>query len=213
MASCRLPPSKKPDTCRIFSSGCVHGIYMRILCSVFILTGTWSCRTTVDTISDLDQHFHWAAILSYNAQFRHKCALHGWPLSTFDQQLYVTILDATVTKAAARRCFHCQRYDHKVINCPFPPGAPVEKEAMVKKAAQNQQGRGNFHQQQQHSSNRGAGSQIPAVYHQGREICIKYQLASCTFPNCRRAHICRHCKQEHPASECHPAGPIALQPR
>ena len=52
-------------------------------------------------ISDLDQHFHWAAILSYDAQFRHKCALHHRPLSTFDQQLYVTILDATATKAVA----------------------------------------------------------------------------------------------------------------
>ena len=163
-------------------------------------------------ISDLDQHFHWAAILSYDAQFRHKCALHNQPLSAFDQQLYVTILDATATKAVARRCFCCQRYDHEVIDCPFPPGALLEKEATVKKAAQSQQGWGNFHQQQQHPSNRGTGSQLPAVYHQGREICIKYQSVSCTFPNCRRAHVCRHCKQEHPALECHPAGPVAPQP-
>ena len=145
-------------------------------------------------ISDLDQRFHWAAILSYDAQFRHKCAIHNLPLSAFDQQLYVTILDATATKAVARRCFRCQQYDHKVIDCPFPPGAPLEKEATVKKAVQSQQGRGNYRPQQQHPSSRGTGSQLPAVYHQGREICIKYQSASCTFPNCRRAHICRHCK-------------------
>ena len=163
-------------------------------------------------ISDLDQHFHWAAILSYDAQFQHKCALHNQLLSAFDQQLYVTILDTTVTKAAAYRCFCCQQYDHKVIDCSFPPGAPLEKEAMVKKAAQSQQGWGNFRQQQQCPSNRGTGSQLPAVYHQGREICIKYQSASCTFPNCRRAHVCRHCKQEHPALECCPAGPVAPQP-
>ena len=161
-------------------------------------------------ISDLDQCFHWATILSYDAQFWHKCALHNWPLSAFDQQLYVTILDATATKAVARRCFRCQRYDHEVIDCPFPL---LEKEAMVKKAAQSQQGWGNFCHQQQHPSNRGTGSQLPAVYHQGREICIKYQLVSCTFPNCRRAHVCRHCKQEHPALECRPAGPVAPQPQ
>ena len=164
-------------------------------------------------ISDLDQRFHWAAILSYDAQFRHKCAIHNLPLSAFDQQLYVTILDATATKAAARRCFRCQQYDHEVIDCPFPPGAPLEKEATVKKAAQSQQGRGNYRPQQQRPSSRGTGSQLPAVYHQGREICIKYQSASCTFPNCRRAHVCRHCKQEHPASKCRPAGPVASQPR
>ena len=164
-------------------------------------------------ISDLDQQFHWVAILSYDAQFQHKCALLNLPLSAFDQQLYITILDATATKAAARRCFQCQCYDHKVIDCPFPPGALLEKEVMAKKTAQSQQGQGNFRHQQQHPSHRGTGHQLPAVYHQGREICIKYQSASCTFPNCRRAHVCRHCKQDHPASECHPAGPITPQPR
>ena len=60
---------------------------------------------------------------------------------------------------------------------------------------------------------RGSSPQLPSVYHLGREICIKYQSNSCTFPNCRRAHICRHSKQEHPASECHPAGPVTPQPR
>ena len=86
-------------------------------------------------ISDLDQRFHWAAVLSYDAQFCHKCALHNLPLSAFDQQLYVTILDATATKAAACRCFCCQHYNHKVIDCPFPPGALLEKEVMAKKTA------------------------------------------------------------------------------
>ena len=59
-------------------------------------------------ISDLDQRFHWAAILSCDAQFRHKCALLNLLLSAFNQQLYITILDATATKAAACRCFQCQ---------------------------------------------------------------------------------------------------------
>ena len=59
-------------------------------------------------ISDLDQRFHWAAILSDDAQFQQKCALLNLLLSAFDQQLYITILDATATKAAAHRCFQCQ---------------------------------------------------------------------------------------------------------
>ena len=162
-------------------------------------------------ISDLDQCFRWAAVLSYDAQFRHKCALHNLPPSAFNQQLYVTILDATVAKATAHRCFCCQCYNHEVIDCPFPPGAPLEKEAMAKKTVQNQQGRGNFCYQQHCTSSRGTGSQLPAVYHEGREICIKFQSASCSFPNCRWAHICRHCKQEHPASECRPVGPVTPQ--
>ena len=36
-------------------------------------------------IADLDQHFHWAAVLSYDAQFCHKCAVQGLPFSAFDQ--------------------------------------------------------------------------------------------------------------------------------
>ena len=213
MASCHLPLSEKPGTFQTYSSDCERGTYMKILCLCFYPNRYMELSHYHRHISDLDQQFHWAAVLSYDAQFRHKCTLHNLPLSTFDQQLYVTILDATVTMAAACRCFHCQCYDHKVIDCPFPLGAPLEKEVMAKKTVQNQQGWGNFHHQQQCPSSRATGSQLPAVYHQGREICIKYQSASCTFPNCRRAHICRHCKQDHPASECCPAGPVTPQPQ
>ena len=56
-------------------------------------------------IADLDQHFHWAAMLSYDAQFHHKCAIQGLPFSTFDQQLYIMTLDTTATKVSACRCF------------------------------------------------------------------------------------------------------------
>ena len=164
-------------------------------------------------ISDLDQCFHWAAVRSYDAQFWHKCMLHSLPLSTFDQQLYVTILDATAAKTTVHRCFQCQHFDHEVINCPFPLGAPLEKEAMMKKTVQSQQGWGTYCHQQQHTHSRSCGPQLPAVYHQGREICIKYQSGSCSFPHCRRAHICRHCKQDHPAIECRPAGPVPTQSR
>ena len=149
-------------------------------------------------------------MLSYNAQFQHKCAVQGLLFSVFDQQLYITTLNATAAKVMACRCFQCQLFDHEVIDCPFPPGAPLEKDLAMKKAAQGQQGWGMYQQQQQHSSTRGTSSQLPAIYHQGREICIKYQSGSCSFSNYRRAHMCRHYKQDHPATECHPAGPVTL---
>ena len=165
-------------------------------------------------IADLDQHFDWAAVLSYDAQFCHKCAVQGLPFSTFDQQLYIMTLDATAVEVSACRCFWCQHFDHEVIDCPFPLGGLLEKDPAMKKAAQGQQGWGNLHrQQQQHSITRGTGSQLPSIYHQGREICIKFQSNSCSFPYCRRAHVCRHCKQDHQATEYHPAGPVASQSR
>ena len=165
-------------------------------------------------ITDLDQHFHWAVVLSYDTQFQHRCNVQGLPFSAFDQQLYVTTLDAMATKVSACICFRCQHFNHKVVDCPFPLGALLEKGLASKKAAQGQQGQGNQHRHlQQCPVTRGSSPQLPSVYHQGREICIKYQSSSCNFPNCRRAHMCRHCKQEHPASECCPAGPVTPQPR
>ena len=138
-------------------------------------------------ISDLNQCFHWAAILSYNAQFLHKCLLHGLLLSAFDQQLYMAILNATAAKTTAHRCFCCQHFDHEVIDCPFPPGGLLEKEVTMKKTAQSQQGQGTYHHQQQHTHSRNSRPQLPVVYHQGREICIKYQSGSYGLPHCRRA--------------------------
>ena len=88
-------------------------------------------------ISNLNEHFHWAAVLSYDAQFCHRCAVHSLPFSAFDQQLYITTLDATAAKTTARRCFHCQCYDHEVIDCPFPLGALLEKDLAAKKTAQS----------------------------------------------------------------------------
>ena len=111
-------------------------------------------------ISDLDQHFHWAAMLSYDAQFHHKCAVQGLPFSAFDQQLYITTLNATAAKVTAHRCFWCQHFNHEVIDCPFPLGAPLEKDLAMKKAAEGQQGQGMYRQQQQHSSTRGTSSQL-----------------------------------------------------
>ena len=58
-------------------------------------------------ITYLDEHFIWAAELSYDAQFHHKCTLQGLPFSAFGQQLYVTILDAMAAKVSAHGCFRC----------------------------------------------------------------------------------------------------------
>ena len=46
-------------------------------------------------IASLDQCFPWAAMLSYDVQFCHRCAIQGLPFSNFYQQLYVMNLDAT----------------------------------------------------------------------------------------------------------------------
>ena len=91
-------------------------------------------------IVDLDQCFHWAAVLSYNMQFWHRCAIQCLPFSAFNQQLYITTLNATAIKVLACRCFQCQCFDHEVGDCPFPLGALLEKDLAMKRAVQGQQG-------------------------------------------------------------------------
>ena len=54
-------------------------------------------------IADLDQCFHWAAMLSYDVKFHHRYAVQGLPFSTFNQQLYIMTLDATAVKVSAHR--------------------------------------------------------------------------------------------------------------
>ena len=195
MASYLLPPSARPGSCPHCSSGSMHDIYMRILFSVFYPHRYLELSHYQHHIADLDQHFHWAAVLSYNVQYWHECDVHHVPFSTFDQQLYITTLNAMAAKVSAHRCFWCQHFHHEVANCPFPPGALLEKDMPMKKAVQSQQGQ---------EINTGTSSIVPPPgapalscplsTNQGREICIKLQSNSCSFPNCRRVHVCRHCK-------------------
>ena len=124
-ASSPLPPSAKPGTYSTLQLW-LHAwhLYKDTLLSFYPhryleLSHYWH------HIADLDWHFHWAAVLSYDAQFCHKCAIQGLPLSTFDQQLYITTLDATAAKMSTCRCSRCQHFDHEVIDCPFPPGSPT----------------------------------------------------------------------------------------
>ena len=166
---------------------------MKILSSVSFHTGTRSCHITGTTSVDLDQCFIWAAVLSYNAQFHViNAAMQGFPFTAFDQQLYMTILDATAA----------QRYlpvDVSDVTLPQPwchwlslsPGGPAgEGFSMWRRLLKaSRAGEPIQRHQQQHSFPQGSGPHLPPVLHQGREICIKYQSNSCTFPNCRWAHI------------------------
>ena len=85
-------------------------------------------------IAELNQCFNWAAVLSYDAQFHHRCAMQGLLFSAFDQQLYVTTLDATAAKVSSHRCFRCQQFDHKVIDCPNHSRGPAGEGFSIKES-------------------------------------------------------------------------------
>ena len=75
-------------------------------------------------IADLDQHFHWAAMLNYNMQFQHKCTVQGLPFSAFNQQLYITALPSMLQLL---RCWHADVSNASTstmrsLTVPFPQG-------------------------------------------------------------------------------------------
>ena len=75
-------------------------------------------------IADLNQHFNWAAVLTYDAQFCHKCTMQGLPFSAFNQQLYVTMLQLP-------RCLPIDVSDANALTMrssivPFPGGSAGE---------------------------------------------------------------------------------------
>ena len=75
----------------------------------------------------------------YEIRFHTLCAHHSCPFTTTDQALMATILDLTVVKATAHKCFRCGGFDHLVDGCPFPQTALLEMVEITKKGAQVRQ--------------------------------------------------------------------------
>ena len=121
-------------------------------------------------------------MLSYDAHFCHKCMVQGLQFSAFDQQLYVTTLNATAGKVTTCRCFQCQHFDLEVIDCPFPLGASLEKDLAMKKAAQGQQGQGMYRQQQQYSAPGAlAPNSLPSITRAGRSALNFNQIPAASL--------------------------------
>ena len=159
-------------------------------------------------ISQLDKKYIWPAVMMYDIQFRMKCATYNMPLNTTDVELSCTILDATAVKQV-KRCFRCGSPDHQAAECTFPAPASLEKDPRQKKTAAVMAGRG--------SSTQAAGSsqqgRVRAPLHDGKEICLKFNSGNCTFQQCRRAHVCKDCRGNHPATRCGAAGAVPTTPQ
>ena len=80
-----------------------------------------------------DKNFNWSAVQMYNIRFQAMCTHQSIPLTTTDQVLMATILDATAVKISAHKYFRCGGFDHLVDGCPFPLAASWEMAEMTKK--------------------------------------------------------------------------------
>lgn len=138
-------------------------------------------------IQKCNNKYMWQAVYTYDMRFRAKlAATRSLEFNTIDTDLFVTILDSTAVKQNVQRCYRCKSYDHTVHECPFPPEYPVAKETKAPKAKWNQK----------------STSSIEKWFHNGQEICNNWQQGRCTFPSCKRAHVCKGCRGDEPFYKC-----------
>ena len=90
-------------------------------------------------IMQQDKKFIWPTFQMYDIRYGTMCAHHGCPFTTTDQALMATILDATVVKASACKCFCSGGFNHLVDRCPFPQTALLEMVETSNKGAQARQ--------------------------------------------------------------------------
>lgn len=142
-----------------------------------------ACHHYRGFIMSSDKKYHWYAVSAFDNRFR---ALKGqnrsFAFDDIDTELYVTTLDATVTKMVPR-CFRCRSPDHEVQDCPFPE---VPRKG----------------QQTAPTSTSAPRPRSEGPMFQGREVCLNYNNKRCKFANCRRAHVCTGCRGSTPRVDC-----------
>ena len=74
----------------------------------------------------------WLAILAYGVWFCSKCAVFYVSFNVLDNDLFITVLDATAIKALTRHCFPSSTFDHMVA-VSLSPGCQLEKVSLPAK--------------------------------------------------------------------------------
>ena len=137
-------------------------------------------------IQKCNHKYVWQAVYCYDVSFRAGLgANRSFEFHSVDTDLFVTILDSTAVKPNATRCYGCRSFDHIIQNCPFPTDNQVEK---------NSQKNQNFKAKSNQKYDR--------WFHNGVEGCNNWQYDRCTFPNCKRANVCKGCRGHEPFSKC-----------
>jgi len=129
-------------------------------------------------IQSADRKYRWSAIYSYDMRFRADLARDkSWKFGTVSSDLAVSTLDATAVRSDVTRCFRCRSTEHVVPECPFPATLETKKPPAKPNKPQTPQ-------------------------HQGQDICFNFNRKRCTYPACRRAHVCQNCRGSRPYDEC-----------
>ena len=128
-------------------------------------------------IQSLDRKYMWSAIYTYDQRFRTNVARDASVnYHVQNNDLMVTILDATAIKVDLNRCLRCKATDHYVQDCPFQ-SFKAEKETPY-------------------------GKNQAKWFHDSREGCNNFNIGKCTYPKCTRVHVCKSCRGPEPFIRC-----------
>ncbi len=119
---------------------------------------------------------------------RHRLSLssHSVQSDTIDSILFSSIMDPTMVKTTATRCYHCKSLDHTIGECPFPSSASMPSTPF------NKTGRGHHATAQWYQT---STISQPKVYNNFNNLC-------CVLTSCKRIHVCRSCRVDLPYELC-----------
>ena len=153
-----------------------------------------------EEIQFANRKFRWSSVYIFDIHSRVAYAKKlqhdsGARLDILDTTLYATVLDASALRPHPRQCTRCKSFDHMVRDCAFPASDQME-ETLTQNAF-------------------GIGPRNPFIHQNptwkyakwyspsGQEGCNLFQRKACyQGPQCKRAHICKTCRGDHPEAGC-----------
>ena len=148
-------------------------------------------------IMEFDVRYSWAAVYTYDLQFRSKMAINNsLDLGHIDSDIMLRILTPDTLREEPRVCFRCKSPFHYSKNCPFRQGTSLET------AQKKIEG----------PTAKGSARSMPTnpFYNQQRqnECCHNWNRGHCKQGDkCVRQHKCSGCGSAYPNYQCYTCNP------
>ena len=162
-----------------------------------------------EQIQFANRKFRWPSVYMFDIHSRMAYAkqiqLGSASLDVIDTTLYATVLDASALRPHPRQCSRCKSFDHLVKDCTF-----LAQDQMEETTPQKSTGYG----LRNPVGNQNLSWKYTRWYSPtGQEGWNLYQRKACyQGANCKRAHICKSCRGDHPEADCTltPSGTIPV---
>lgn len=163
-----------------------------------------------EQIQFANRKFRWSSVYMFDIHSRMAYAKriqlgNSASLDVIDTTLYATVLDASALRPHPRQCSRCKSFDHLVKDCTF-----LAQDQMEENSPQKSTGYG----ARTSVGNQNLSWKYTRWYSPtGQEGCNLYQRKACSQgTNCKRAHICKSCRGDHPQADCTltPSGTISV---